>query len=145
MKQIFRHWKIIYLTCCLLYAGWMIHVADIEFYRINSQYRQLKARLRPERIRESALEELIAECYREVGSRSGREKTDCSAWPAQALEEKTAAVKQRRREAKQRGMIKVVLFYTGFVVIFLFSPMILGYLLISAIILLYRNIKIVRE
>jgi hypothetical protein len=144
-EKIFRHWKILYAVCCLVYTGWMIQVADVEFYRINSQYRQLKAQLHPDRVRQDALEELIRECYQKNMVGGSYEMIDCSTFPDRILEDKIAAVEKRYLEAKQRGTVKATLFYTGFVLIFLLAPMILGYLLIAAIILLYKNIKIVRR
>lgn len=144
MKKIFRHWKIIYVISCLVYIGWMIHVGGNEFDRINGQYRRLVKQLEPERIRTAALEELASECRKDSRQLIGRGEVDCTTWKPSVVEARMQAIAERQLLAKQRGTIKLVLFYTGFVVIFLLAPVILLYLLIAAGILLYKNIKIVR-
>jgi len=145
MKKIFHHWKIIYTICSLLYIGWVIHVGGNEFDRINSQYRAIAKELEPGRIRNAALVELSAECRREEArGRIAREEDGCYSWPDQAVEAKGKEIEERLLRAKQRGAIKVVLFYAGFVVIFLLGPPALIYLLIAGTITLYKNIKIVR-
>lgn len=145
MKRIFRHWKIVYVICCLVYAGWMIKVGGNEFDRINGQFRQLTARLEPARIREAALAELADECRRALPAGMKQTEAVCSDWAPEAVTAQTAIVEERRTRARQRGAVKLVLFYTGFGLIFLLAPMILVYLLITALILLYKNIKIVRR
>jgi len=144
MKKIFRHWKIIYAVCCLVFIGWIIHVGGNEFDRINGQYRRLVRQLEPGLIRSAALAELAAECRSKPRQRTGLEEDDCSTWASQVVEARMKQVAERHLLAKQRGTVKLVLFYTGFVVIFLLGPVILLYLLIVAAILLYKNIKIVR-
>lgn len=144
MKKIFRHWKIIYAVCCLVFIGWMIHVGGNEFDRINGQYRRLVRQLEPSLIRSAAVAELAAECRSEPRQRTGLEEDDCSTWASQVVEARMKEVAERHLLAKQRGTVKLVLFYTGFVVIFLLGPVFLPYLLIVAAILLYKNIKIVR-
>ena len=144
MKKIFRHWKIIYAGCCLVYIGWMINVGGNEFDRINGQYRRLVKQLEPDRIRSAAMEELAFECRKNLQHRVRPEEPDCSSLDPSVLEAKVQAVAERHGRARERGLIKLVLFYTGFVVIFLLAPIILIYLLIAAIILLYKNIKFVR-
>jgi len=67
--KIFRRWKIIYAVCCLVYIGWVIHVGDNEFDRINSQYRRLVSQLDAGRIRTAAIDELITECRRAATDR----------------------------------------------------------------------------
>ncbi|MBE9521441.1 MAG: hypothetical protein IME97_09935, partial [Proteobacteria bacterium] len=47
--------------------------------------------------------------------------------------------------AKERGTIKLVLFYAGFVLIFLLGPPLIIYLLIVGIIKLYKSVKIVKR
>ena len=144
MKKIFRHWKIIYAVCCLVYMGWMVHVGGNEFDRINGQYRMLVKQLEPDRIRGAALEEMAGECMKSR-SRNGRDEESCSSWEPSLVEARIKSVAERRLKAKQRGFIKNVLFYSGFVLIFLLAPVVLTYLLIVGIILLKKNIKIVRE
>jgi len=128
MKKIFRHWKIVYAVCCLIYAGWMIHVGTNEFDRINGQYRRLVEQLEPDRVRKVALEELAFECRKKLQQRADREEADCSSWEPLVLAARTQTVAERHIRAKERGFIKLVLFYTGFVVIFLLAPIILIYL-----------------
>lgn len=144
MKKIFRHWKIFYAICCLVYIGWMIHVGGNEFDRINGQYRRLVKQLEPDRIRTAAMEELAFECRKNLQQRVSPQEPDCSSPDPLVLEARVQAVAERHVRARERGLIKLVLFYTGFVVIFLLAPIILIYLLIAAIILLYKNIKFVR-
>jgi len=144
MKKIFGHWKIIYAICCLVYIGWMIHVGGNEFDRINGQYRRLVKQLEPDRIRTAAMEELAFECRKNLLQRVNPQEPDCSRWEPSVLEARVQAVAERHVRARERGLIKLFLFYTGFVVIFLLAPIILIYLLIAAIILLYKNIKFVR-
>lgn len=144
MKKIFRHWKSIYLICCLVYVGWVIHVGESEFNKINRQYRALVNQLEPDRIRTVALEELAAGCRRELGERNILEEDACSTWSPEVVEAKSNKVEERVERAKERGFIKVVLFYTSFVVIFLLIPPLLIYLFIFGIVTLCKNIKIVR-
>lgn len=142
--KISLYWKIIYAICCLVYMGWMIHVGGNEFNRINGQHRRLAEQLDTGRIRTAALEELAAECSRDSRSQTDLEKDACSAWEPAVVEAKAKAITKRNLQAKQRGTVKLILFYTGFVVMFLIGPPILLYLLIIAIIQLKKNIKIVR-
>ena len=144
MKKIFRHWKIIYTVCSIVFMGWVIHVGDNEFDRINSQYRTIVKQLETGRIRNTALEELTEECRREARRRIEFEEDDCYSWPDQAVAEKEKEIKERLLRAKQRGIIKVVLFYAFFVVIFLLAPTILIYLLIVGVIKIYKSVKFVR-
>jgi hypothetical protein len=60
------------------------------------------------------------------------------------VEAKGKEIEERLVRARERAGIKVVLFYAGFVIIFLLAPPFLIYLLIVGIITLYKNIKIVR-
>jgi hypothetical protein len=142
--KIFQKWRIIYVVCCLVYMGWIIHVGANEFDRINGQYRRLVEELDAAHIRTGALEELSAECRTESRRRTGLEEDGCLSWPSSVVEAKAGVIEERRIRAKKRGAIKLVLFYTGFVVIFLLAPPILVYLLIVGIITLYKTIKIVR-
>ena len=142
--KIFQKWRIIYAVCSLVYMGWIIHVGANEFDRINGQYRRLAEELDAGRIRTGALEELSAECRRKSRRRTGLEEDGCLSWPPSVMEAREKEIKERRIRARERGVIKLVLFYTGFVVIFLLAPPILLYLLIVGIITLYKNIKIVR-
>jgi hypothetical protein len=143
MKK-FQKWRIIYIVCSLAYMGWIILVGTNEFDRINGQHRRLVAQLDAGRIRDGALEELSAECRRELGKRTGLEKDACLSLPSQVVEAKTKEIEKRRIRARERGTIKLVLFYIGFVLFFLLTPPVLIYLLIVGIITLYKNIKIVR-
>ena len=144
MKKLFRHWKIIYAVCCFAYMGWMIHVGGNEFDRINSQYRHLNDQLDGERIKAGALEELAAECRRDTKDRQDMPEISCSAWPLPVVQAKSAEIEERRSRARERGFIKLMLFYTGFVSIFLVGPPLFIYLLLVGAIKLYRSIKIVR-
>lgn len=137
-------WKIIYMLCCLIYMGWVIHVGGNEFDRINSQYQRIIMQLEDDRIRSVALEELTAKCRSLLKQGPGRQQEECSSWPLSVVEAKEQEVRKRVLRARERGIIKVVFFYAGFVLIFLLAPPVLVYLLIAAIILVYRNIKIVR-
>jgi hypothetical protein len=139
-----RTWQIIYAVCCLVYMGWVIDVGTSEFDRINSQYRRLGDRLDPGRLRDEALEELSAECRRESRRHTGQKEDACLSWPSHVVEAKAKEIEKIRTRDKERGTIKLVMFYAGFVVIFLLGPPILIYLLLIGIITLYKNIKIVR-
>ena len=143
MKK-FRHWRIIYAVCCLVYVGWMIHVGTNEFDRVNSQYHRLAVQLDAGRIRAAALEELITECGRESAMQGDRREDGCFSWPPAVVEAREKAIENRRIRARERGTIKLVLFYAGFVAIFLLAPPLFIYLLVVGIIKLYSNIKIVR-
>jgi len=139
-----RKWQIIYALCSLVYMGWVMHVGTNEFDRINGQYRRLAAQLDAGRIRTAALEELSAECRKKTRDHSGLEEEACLSWPSRVVETKAKEIEEQRVRARERGVIKLVLFYTGFVLIFLLAPPILIYLLLIGIITLYKNIKIVR-
>ena len=143
MKKI-RLWKIIFALCCLVYMGWVVNVGTNEFDRINSQYRRIVQQLEPGRIKTAAAEELTEECSRVSKWQTGLKVEDCYYWPPAQLEKKEKEIEARLLRAKERGIIKLMLFYTGFVLIFLLAPPILIYLLIIGIIKLKKNIKIVR-
>jgi len=144
MKKIFRHWKIIYAVCSFIYMGWVIHAGGNEFDRINSQYRRLVKQLEPGHVKAAALEELAEECRREATNRINLQEDACSEWQPRVIEAKVQKVEERQQRARERGLVKLGLFYMGFVTIFLLAPVILLYLLISGVILLYKNITIVR-
>ena len=143
MKKI-RLWKIIYALCCLVYMGWTINVATNEFDRINGQYRRIIHQLEPGRIKTAAVEELTEECRRVSKWQTGLKVEDCYYWPPSLVEKTEKEIEKRLLRAKERGIIKVVLFYTVFVLIFLLAPPTLIYLLILGIIKLKKAIKIVR-
>ena len=143
MKKI-RLWKIIYALCCLVYIGWTINVGTNEFDRINGQYRRIIHQLEPGRIKTAAVDELTEECRRVSKWQTGLKVEDCYYWPPSLVEKTEKEVEKRLLRAKERGIIKLVLFYTVFVLIFLLSPPILIYLLIIGITKLKKNIKIVR-
>ena len=139
-----RSWKIIYAVCCLVYMGWMILVGTNEFDRINGQYGRLAEQLDAGRIKSAALEELLAECRKESTLRLDREKDACLSWPPPVVEAREKEIEDRFIRARERGTIKVVFFYTAFVLIFLFAPPFLIYLLIVGIITLKKSITIIR-
>jgi len=143
MKKI-RTWKIIFAVCCLIYMGWTINVGTNEFDRINSQYRAILEELDQGRIRTKALEELTAECNKEPKLLANRQKNACLSWPPAVVEAKEKELEERLLRVRERGRIKLVLFYAGFVLIFLLAPPALIYLLIVGILRLKENIKIIR-
>lgn len=143
MKKI-RLWKIIYALCCLVYMGWTINVGTNEFDRINGQYRRIIHQLEPGRIKTAAVEELTEECRRVSKWQTGLKVEDCYNWPPFLVEKTEKEIEKRLLRAKERGIIKVVLFYTVFVLIFLLAPPTVIYLLILGIIKLNKTIKIVR-
>ena len=124
--------------------GWTINVGTTEFDRINSQYRRLVEQLKGENIRAVALEVLTTECRMKSKMGGIREENNCLSWPQQVVAVREKAVEKRFLEARERGKIKLVLFYTGFVIIFLLGPPFLIYLLIIGILKLKENIKIIR-
>ena len=144
MKK-FRHWRIIYAICCLVYMGWVIHVGGNEFDRINGQYQRLVDQLDAGKIRAVAVEELITEWCRESAVRTDRQEDACTSWPPTVVEAREKAIEERLIRAKKRGTIKLVLFYAGFVFIFLLGPPLFIYLLIVGIIKVWKSIKIVKR
>jgi len=143
--KIFRRWKIIYAVCCLVYIGWVIHVGGNEFDRINSQYRRLVHPLDEDRIRAVAVEELVTECRRAATDRLDTQEDSCSSWPPTVVEARGKAIEERLIRAKERGTIKLVLFYAGFVLIFLLGPPFIIYLLLVGAIKVWKSIKIVKS
>ena len=143
MKKL-RRWKIIYAVCSLVYMGWMMHVGTNEFDRINSQYRRLNEQLDTDLIRSAALEELAADCRREAWGRTDLEEDACSVWAPSEVEARMQVVEDRFVRTRKRGAVKVVLFYSGFVIFFLVGPPVLIYLLLLGVIAIYKNIKFVR-
>ena len=143
MKKI-KLWKIIYAVCCLIYMGWTINVGTNEFDRVNSQYRAILAQLDQDSIKTKALEELIAECNKESALQADRQEDACLSWPPEILEAREKKIEKRLLQVRERGRIKLVLFYAGFLLIFLLAPTVLIYLLIIGVIKLKENIKIVR-
>ncbi|MBU0485071.1 MAG: hypothetical protein KKB30_11235 [Proteobacteria bacterium] len=139
----YRKWQLVFAVVCLVYIGWMIKVGTPEFHRLSNQYKHLVVQLDSERIRAVALAELAAECRRELAlPLQNQEK--CSSWPTPVIEAKKRQIEERLLQAKQRAIMKRVLFYTIFVVFFLLTPPFLIYLLIVVFIMIFRNIKIVR-
>jgi Ca2+/Na+ antiporter len=143
MKKIFRHWKIIYLICCALYTGWMIHAGRNEFDRINGQNHRLKIELEPARIRQAAFEELLADCRKTLQQHTGYHQEICPDPAPDEVEARASLIAEQRERARQRGLVKLVLFYLGFVVIFLLAPMVLLYMIIVGVILLKKHIRFV--
>ena len=143
MKKI-KLWKIIYAVCCLVYIGWTINVGTNEFDRINSQYRAILVQLDQDSIKTKALEELIAECNKESALQADRQEDACLSLPPEELEAREKKIEKRLLQVRERGRIKLVLFYAGFLLIFLLAPTVLIYLLIIGVIKLKENIKIVR-
>ncbi len=144
MKKLFRHWKSIYLVCSLVFIGWVILIGVPEFHKVNRQYGLLVNQLEPERIKAVALKELDAECRRESWKRNLPEEPACPSWSSEVVTAKNNSVKERLEQARERGLIKVALFYGTFVVIVLLTPPLFIYLFILGIITLCKNIKIVR-
>ena len=144
MKKIFRYWKSLYLVCCLVYVGWVLYVGQSEFHKVNRQYQALVNQLQSGRIRTVALDELAAECRRDLWERNILEEDACSTWLPEVVNAKRNTVEERLQQARERGFLKVVLFYTSFVVIFLLIPPLLIYLCIFGIVMLCKNIQIVR-
>ena len=145
MRKIFRYWKIIYLAGSLIFMAWIIHVGDHEFDRINSQYRMLVRQLEPEPIRQAAIEELTAACLRKIHGGADPERVNCHSWPDTVTAAKGEEIRERRLRDKEKGLVKMVLFYTGFSVIFLLGPPIIVYLLLVGAIRIYRTVKFVRN
>jgi hypothetical protein len=143
MKKI-RKWQVVYFVCGLAYMGWMIHAGTNEFNRINSQYSLLVKQLDSVRIRDSALEELRIECRKGRTSANERQEDGCLSWPSPVVEAKAKEIRELRTRTRGRGFIKLVLFYAGFVLFFLLGPPVLVYLLLAGVLVLYKNIKIVR-
>jgi hypothetical protein len=143
MRKI-RAWKSIFAICCIVYIGWVIHVGGNEFDRINGQYRMIIQQLEPGRIKTAAVEELTEECRRVTKWQTGLKMEDCFYWPPPLVENKKKEIEERLTQAKKRGTIKVLLFYAGFVLIFLLTPPVLIYLFIAGILKLKENIEIVR-
>jgi hypothetical protein len=124
--------------------GWTINVGTNEFDRINGQYRRIIHQLEPGRIKTAAVKELTEECRRVSKWQTGLKVEDCYYWPPSLVEKTEKEIEKRLLRAKERGIIKLILFYTVFVLIFLLSPPTLIYLLILGIIKLKKTIKIVR-
>jgi hypothetical protein len=143
MKKV-REWQIIYAICCLVYMGWMIHVGGNEFNRINGQYRLIVERLDEEWLRTAAFEELKAECRKGSSIQADRGDDDCLFMPPPKVEARIKVIEERLLRERGRGLLKLVLFYAIFIILFLLTPPALIYLLIIGIIKLYLNIKIVR-
>jgi hypothetical protein len=71
---------------------------------------------------------------------------ECSSRPPpQVVEAKENEIEERLLQAKERGTIKVVLFYTGFTLIFLLGPPIFIYLILAGSIRIYKSVKFVRD
>ncbi len=143
MKK-FRKFQIIYAVCCLVFLGWMINLSSNEFDRINGQYHRVLDQLDEGRIRAGALEELIAECRREKTLQADRKKDACSSWPPQVVEARGKKIAERMNRARKRAGMKLVLFYTGYVVLFLLAPPVLIYLLIIGVRKVFSIIKFVK-
>ena len=142
--KIFRHWRIIYAVCSLVYMGWTINVGTNEFDRVDGQYQRLVSRLDAGMIKTAALEELKTECRRTSEDPGVRQGDTCLSWPPAVVEAREKKIKKQRLRDKERGTIKLVLFYAGFVSLFLLAPPLFIYLLLIADTKLYKSIKIVR-
>ncbi len=144
MKKLLRHWKSIYLACSLVFVGWVILIGIPEFHKVNRQYRVLVSRLEPVRIRTAALEELDSECRGKSWLRKIPKETACSSWSSDAVEKRIKKVQERRQQDRKRGFIKIILFYVSVVIIILLLPPLFIYLFILGIVMVCKNIKIVR-
>lgn len=142
--KIFRHWRIIYAVCSLVYMGWTINVGTNEFDRIDGQYQRLVSRLDAGLIRTAALEELKTECRRASRDRGVLQENTCLSWRPAVVKAREKEIKKQRLRDKERGTIKLVLFYAGFVFLFLLAPPLFIYLLLIAATKLHKSIKIIR-
>jgi hypothetical protein len=145
MKKTFPHWKTVYLLCSLLYMGWVITVGDTEFNRINNQYQRLAAALDAGRITAAAVQELASECREKNGVEAGNDADRCASWPPAVVQARARKVEARLLQTKKRGLTKVVMFYTGFAVLFLLGPPLFLYLVLAGGIRIYKSVTFVRD
>lgn len=155
MKPQKQHWSmwIGYAVVCLAYAVWIVFLGLNNFDMVHDGYRQAGERLQPERIREAALRELVAECRRE-GKIADRPRHDeagfnssadlCTAFSETVIEERRQVLHKRLHAEWGRAWRKLMLFYLFFGIVFLVLPMFMLYLLLSFLLWLRRNLRIVK-
>lgn len=137
-------WRIGYLICCLIYAGWVVRLSVNDFERVHRQYRETGVRLAPAQSREIARRELIVEC-REEQEQVGRfDDQKCLAVSPADLEQKEKVVVKRLVGERHRALRKLIVFYATFVIIFLLAPALLTYGAIILFIKVFTTVKIVK-
>lgn len=139
---------------CLAYAVWMVSLGLHDFEMVHDGFRQANERLEPERVREAALRELVAQCRGETAKPDGPRPPEagrpsaaedpCLSWTAAQLEERRAAVEKKLRSEWGRAWRKLMLFYLFFGIVFLALPMFMFYLLLAFLLWLRRNLRIIK-
>lgn len=141
------NWRIGYAMFCLLYVISVVYLGLNNFDMVHREYRRAEKRLQPVQVKEIALQELVDQCRKKL-KRAGRSpavgtEESCRSWPSAVLAARQEKVTEQLIDEKSRVGRKLVTFYISFVLVFLFMPLAFVYLLVSFLIWLFRNIKIV--
>jgi hypothetical protein len=144
-------WKIGYGICCLIYAAWMVDLARNNFAMVHNDYRRAEEQLQPDRVKETALQELIDRCRQESRTAGISRKNEnnasivtsdpCLSWPDDVLQGRQKIVIKRLTVERHGTIKKLLLLYSGFGIIFLIMPPFIFYLLLLFIIWICKGIK----
>lgn len=143
------NWRIGYAFFCVVYVAWVVYLSLDNFDMVHTAYRDARARLQPARVEEIARRELVDRCRRQQ-KRKGLDRTmsvgeaPCQSFPAAVVEQQRDRVAQRLGDEKNRFKRKIVVFYVSFVLVFLALPLAFIYGLVSFILWILRNIKIIQ-
>lgn len=132
---------------------WVVYLSLFNFALVHRDYRRADKLLQPARIKEVARQELVDQCRRELkrfnrlratpNIVSATAEDTCLSMQADVFEERQKAVTERLEHERSRMVRKLVLFYIYFGIIFLILPPVILYLLLSALIRLFKSIKFV--
>lgn len=137
-------WRIGYLICCLIYAGWVVHLSANDFEKVHLQYRETGARLAPAQSRKIARQALITACRGKQELLGHIENQKCLAVSPADLAQKEKVVVKRLRGERHRALRKLIVFSATFVVIFLLAPPLLVYGMIILFIKVFSTVKITK-
>jgi hypothetical protein len=151
-------WRIGFAVFCLVYTVWVVYLSFDNFDKVHSEYRSVSMRLKPSRINDTALQELVDKCrkdsrrelkridrYRKSSSEYSTESDDpCLSWPKSILEERQQKITEKLVIQKGKFKRKIIVFYISFSFFFLILPMVFLYLLLSFLIWVFRGLKFVK-
>ena len=143
------NWRIGFAAFAVIYVAWVSYLSLDNFDMVHTAYRDARARLEPARVEEIARRELVDRCRRQHKQQGPDEtisadEASCRSFPATVVEQQRDRVAKRLGVEKNRFKRKVVVFYVSFVLVFLALPLVFIYGLISFILWILRNIKIIQ-
>lgn len=143
------NWRIGYAAFAVIYVIWVVYLSLDNFDMVHTAYRDARARVQPDRVEEIARKELVEKCRRQQKRRVPGEtistgEDPCLSFPSPVLREQQEKVTRRLLVEKNRFKRKVAVFYVSFVLVFLALPLAFIYILVTFILWILRNIKIIQ-